>query len=423
MTTPADPASGAAVPPWAELDGDQLPDGAPAGELAADARVEAALRWRLVLGRHAEDELPMDAAEEGAPDGAGGGDLADRMQEARAVDQALEFLYDRELARRSHRQAGGGEGHGGLTVPAWLSEVRELFPHEAVEVLERDALTRYGLHELVTDPEVLRQAEPSHELLKAILTFKHRMSGPVLEVARDVVRQVVEELAAQLRTECAPALSGGFDPELRPPARTWRNVDWHRTIRDNLGRWDAETERLGLESVRFRHRQKGRGSWRIVFAVDQSGSMLDSTIHAAVMAAIFASLPSVDCHLILWDHRVVDLSHLVDDPLEVLLQTQLGGGTLLLPALQHCASLVTEPGKTLLVVLSDWFVYGEGPACLELASELHDAGIRCLGLCALDAEARPIYDEAFARRLAGVGWHVAALTPRKLAEHVARWMA
>lgn len=413
------------LPPWAELDGDKLPAGADPVEPTADARVEAALRWRLVLGRHAEDALPLegDGDGDGPPGEGAGADLSERIQEAQAVDQALEFLYDRELAKRAHRQAGGGDGHGGLTVPAWLSEVRELFPQEAVEVLERDALTRYGLHELVTDPEVLKQAEPNHDLLKAILTFKHRMSGPVLEVARGVVREVVDQLAAELRSECAPALQGGFDPEQRPPQRTMRNVDWHRTIRDNLGRWDPVEERLGLESVRFRHRQKGRGSWRIIFAVDQSGSMLDSTIHAAVMAAIFASLPSVDCRLILWDHRVVDLSHLVDDPLEVLLQTQLGGGTLLLPALQHCASLVTEPTKTLLVVLSDFFVYGEGPACLELASELHDAGIRCLGLCALDAEARPIYDEAFARRLAGEGWHVAALTPKKLAEHVARWMA
>jgi len=175
--------------------------------------------------------------------------------------------------------------------------------------------------------------------------------------------------------------------------------------------------------VYYRHRQRGHGTWRIILAVDQSGSMLDSVIHAAVMGAIFASLPSVTCHLVLWDHRVVDVSDIVDDPLEVLMGCQLGGGTRLLPALQHCASLVTEPRKTLLVVLSDWFLYGEGTACVELAHELHSSGVRCLGLCALDAEARPIYDKAYARRLVAAGWNVAALTPKNLAEHVARWIA
>ena len=249
------------------------------------------------------------------------------------------------------------------------------------------------------------------------------MGGEVVEVARGVVKQVVEEMTDALRTECAPSLMGTFDPDRRPPQRTWRNVDWHGTIRSNLERWDPDREQLGIQRVRFRHRQRGRGQWRIIVAVDQSGSMLDSIIHAAVMAAIFASMPAVSCHLVLWDHRVVDLSHVAHDPLEVLMSTQLGGGTLLHPALQYCADLVSEPDKTMLVVLSDWFVYGEGPASLELASELHDAGVRCLGLCALDSDARPIYDDAFARRLAGVGWHVAALTPTRLAEQVARWMA
>lgn len=415
------------IPPWAALDGDQLPAADdPVG--AGDVRVDAALRWRLVLGKHGEDALPLESSAEDAAggdpgDGQGQGDLADRVNEADQLDRTLEFIYDREFAKRSHRQAGSGEGHTGLSVPAWLSGVRRLFPKEAVEVLEGDALTRYGLHELVTDPDVLREAEPNPELLRAILTFKHKMGGEVLPVARQVVREVVAQLAEQLRTDCAPALQGTFEPDDRPPARTYRNVDWHRTIRRNLGRWDPEEERLGIDRIRYRHRQRGRGRWRIVFAVDQSGSMLDSVIHAAVMGAIFAALPGVTCHLVLWDHRVVDLTHLVDDPLEVLMQTQLGGGTQLLPALQHCAGLISEPDKTLLVVLSDWFLYGEGNACLELASDLHDAGVRCLGLCALDTDARPVYDEAFARKLAGVGWSVAALTPKKLAEHVARWMA
>ncbi len=405
---------------------DELPDPTDPDALEPDRRVEAALRWRLVLGKYSDDALPIepdDDSGDGAPSDEGSGDLADRVLEAEQLDRTLEYIYDREFAKRAHRQAGSGDGHHGLTVPAWLSGVRTLFPREAVEVLERDALTRYGMHELVTDPDVLREAEPNQDLLKAILTFRHKMGGEVLDVARTVVRDVVNQMAEDLRTECAPALQGTFDPENRPPPRTWRNVDWHRTIRGNLDRWDPEAEQLGINRVRFRHRQAGRGNWRIVFAVDQSGSMLDSVIHAAVMGAIFASMPSVTCHLVLWDHRVVDLTHLVNDPLEVLMTTQLGGGTQLFPALQYCAGLVSEPDKTLMVVLSDWFLYGEATQCLELASELHDAGVRCLGLCALDTEARPVYDEAFARRLAGVGWSVAALTPRKLAEHVAKWMA
>ena len=150
--------------------------------------------------------------------------------------------------------------------------------------------------------------------------------------------------------------------------------------------------------------------------------MLDSVIHSAVMTAIFASLPHVTCHLVLWDHRLVDLSHLASDPLEVLMSAQLGGGTVFLPALRYCAGLVRQPEKTLLIVLSDWYLYGERAECLELAREVRESGVRCIGLCALDTDARPNYDQRFARELANAGWDVGALTPRRLAEQVGRWI-
>lgn len=394
--------------PWAVVPGERAAEQADRPD-GADA-IDAALRWRLVLGRHAEAPLPLRPTEDG-------GDPEGERQEA--LDEALDFLYDREFAQRAHREAGAGFGKG-LSVPRWLDQVRELFPVEAARVLERDALHRYGLEELVTDPEVLERAEATPELVKAILTFKHRMSEPVLEAARRIVREVVATLRAELEADCLPALTGALGDPRVPPARTYRNVDWHGTIRRSLDRYDPERQRLVPERVRYHHRQRGRSPWRVVIAVDQSGSMLDSLIHASVMAAIFATMPSLTVHLVLWDHRVVDVSHLVDDPLAVLMGSQLGGGTRMVPALRHCASLVTEPHRTVLVMVSDFFLFGESDAALALCRELHEAGVKGLGLCALDTDGRAVFDETFARRLAAAGWHVAALTPRHLAEHVGR---
>lgn len=373
---------------------------------AVDPRAEAELRWRLVLGRHAEEPLPMEGQE-------GGGD--ERSTDDGQVDQALEFLYDRSFADRAHQPVGDAQGQG-LSVHRWLHQVRRLFPDEACRVLERDALHRYGLTELVTDPAVLAEAEPTPELLSAILTFKDRMDAPVLEQARRIVREVLAQLRMELELQCLPALSGGrVDPRV-PPVRTYRNIDWHQTIRRNLDRWDTESSRLVPDRMRYRHRQRGRAPWTIILAVDQSGSMMDSLIHTAVLAAILAGLPAVKVHLVLWDHRVVDVSDQVSDPLEVLMATQLGGGTKLAPALRHCAGLVRDPTRTAMVVLSDFFLFGDGAESLRLATELHEAGVRGLGLLALDEIGRPQYDEAFAKRLADAGWTVAALTPRKLAE-------
>ncbi len=409
-------------------------------EASPDARqVEQAMRWRLVLGRFADTRLGYPRIEacvgaegsgaEGEGEGgagtgapAGSSELARRLGEARAMEVPLEYLYDRAFGLRGHRAAGTGPSQG-LSVPMWLRGVRDLFPAEAVRVMEHDALRRYGLEELITDPEILRRATPDEALLKTIMQFKHMMKGEVLDVAREVVRAVVAELSARLLTECTPSLRGTREPSARPPLRTFRNADWRKTVRRNLSHWDPAAARLVVERVYFHHRQRTHSPWHIILSVDQSGSMTDSLIHAAVMAAIFASLPAVTVSLVLWDTRVVDLSHLADDPLEVLMSCQLGGGTEMLPALTYCASLVREPRRTLFVLLSDWYV-GDAPGpCLAQAHALHEAGVRCIGLSALDATCRPVFDERFARRLAGCGWFVAALTPRKLAEHVGRLMA
>lgn len=386
-------------------------------------QVERAMRWRLILGKFSDDRLGYDRlqgmgeATEMAGDGLGG-----LLGEAQAMDTTLEYIYDREYTKRSHRQAGQGGGKG-FSVPMWLNKVRDLFPKEAVQVLEQDALHRYGLKELITDAQILRECEPTEELLKTILQFKHMMKGDVLVAAREVVDEVVEQLSVKLRRECTPALYGPVDPDGKPPLRTFRNTDWRKTVRRNLKNWDADRERLVADRIFYKHRQKKRSTWRIIIAVDQSGSMTDSLIHAAVMAGIFAALPSLSVHLVLWDHRVMDVTDVSSDPLEVLMGCQLGGGTEMLPAMQYCAGLITEPTKTIFVLLSDWYVFGEAPRCLAMAKELTEAGVTGIGLSALDAECRPIYDERFAARLAGCGWFVAALTPKKLAEHVGKIIA
>jgi hypothetical protein len=106
---------------------------------------EAYARWRLILGRFAEGHLG---------NGIGGDAAYARM------DAALEYLYSREYGKRGVRDAGGRASQ--LSVPGWIREVRDLFPRETVEIIERHALERYELTSLVTDPEVLRSMEPSY---------------------------------------------------------------------------------------------------------------------------------------------------------------------------------------------------------------------------------------------------------------------
>ena len=55
--------------------------------------------------------------------------------------------------------------------------------------------------------------------------------------------------------------------------------------------------------------------------------MVDSMVQCTILASIFAGLPKVDVHLIAFDTQALDLTPWVHDPFEVLLRTNLGGGT------------------------------------------------------------------------------------------------
>jgi Mg-chelatase subunit ChlD len=379
-----------------------------------DVQDEQALaRWRLVLGRFAESWLGDSC--KGQPGGSG-----TRYSQ---MDRVLEYLYGREYKARGVRQDAGRDAdlsESVLAIPDWLSQVRELFPRDTVEIIERHALDRYGMTELVTDAEVLKKLEPSYELLKAVLTFRGMMQGPVLETARRIVRKVIEELRQKLAREVRPILWGRLNRQRRSRLKVFRNLDWQRTIRANLKHFDRAKRRLVLESLHFYSRVERHMPWHIIMAVDCSGSMMDSVIYSAVMAGIFKGLPSLRVSLVAFDTAVVDLSDQVDDPTELLMNVQLGGGTNIAGALGYCETLVAYPHKTIVVLVTDFCEGGPPNALLAAIKRLREAGVRVLGLAALDARAEPAYDRQMAEQCVAMGAEVAALTPQRLAEWLAK---
>lgn len=364
-------------------------------------------RWRLVLGRFANERIP--------------GDLGARE---RRMEAALDYLYAREYRGRGLRegelQRGGGDGASEFTIPAWLSEVRELFPRETVEIIERHALERYEMMELVTDAETLAKLEPNIELLKTLLSFRGHLQGAVLDQARRIVRHVVEEIRRRWESEVRQALAGRLNRFRHSPLKAAQNFDWRGTLRRNLKHYDPGRKAVVLHEAKFFSRNTRHLPWNVILCVDQSGSMADSVIHSAVMAGIFAGLPSLRVKLVVFDTSVVDLSEHADDPVEVLMSVQLGGGTDIGGALGYCETLVDQPRRTVLVLVSDFIEGGSPAALLASVKRLKESGVTLLGLAALDADAIPVHDPSMAQRLAEAGMEVAALTPKQLAGWLAR---
>ena len=358
-------------------------------------------RWRLVLGPESEGAL-------GAPGGA-----------AAAQDRALGFLYDREVG--DERNVRGSLDPSLLTAPEWINQVQELFPQSVVERLEHDALDRYGLLELVTDADVLRRATPNQTLLKAVLATKHLMSDAVLAEARRIVRAVVEDLRRRLARPIRTPFLGSIDRRTPTRHRIAANFDAAATIRRNLRHYDPETRRLVIAQPLFSSRVRRHvDRWQVIVLVDQSGSMADSVIHAAVTASIFAELGSLlRPHLVAFDTAIVDLTDRAGDPVETLMQVQLGGGTDIGQALRYADEIVDDPRKAIVVLITD---FGEGAPVsdlLAITKRLIDAGVTLLGLAALSTDVAVMWDADVARQMAGLGAHIGAMTPDQLAAWVA----
>lgn len=363
---------------------------------------DALTRWRLLLGEAGQPAL---------------GSLSGQ---ALAADTALAWLYGRDADAIARGERGAGLEPSQLSTPDWINTIHELFPKEVIERLESDAVELYGIDEVVTNLEVLERIEPSESLLRAVLHTKHLMNPDVLAAARRLVAEVVRQIMEKLSTEVRQAFSGARDRRRRSMLKVARNFDFKRTVQGNLHRWDPQRGKLFLETPIFmssvrRHMER----WDICLLIDQSGSMVDSVIHSAVMAACLWNLPGMRTRLVAFDTQVVDLSSDVSDPVELLMKVQLGGGTDIAKAVGYAQSLVENPQRTVVVLVSDFYEGGDSRELVRRTRTLVQSGVTVLGLAALDSSANPAYDKEMAARLVREGAHVGAMTPGQLAA----WLA
>lgn len=355
-------------------------------------------RWRLILGEFAEESLPLTSGRE--------------------LDEALGFLYDREYAMERGMRKRGGSGSPALTVPAWLKRVKRLFPRKTVEIMQKQALDRYHMTELLTDVSVLRAMEPNMDLLKNILTFRSVMPRHVKKAAYEIVARVVRELTELLRVETKRVFYGKRLPHSSSHHKMYRNFDVKRTISENLRYYDPAKRAIAVRRLYFRQNSRRHTPWDVIILVDESGSMTDSVIYSAVMASIFAGLPFLSVRLAIFDTVLVDLSEHLDDPVGVLMKVQLGGGTDIYRALEYAKKQVAAPHKTIVVLVSDLYDGNDYRLMLRSGRDLVESGCRLFVLPALDYDALSCYDQRAARGFAALGAHVAAITPEELAKWI-----
>ncbi len=375
-------------------------------------------RWRLVLGKDAEKH---GISISGGSGGSGGS--AGSQGELERVEGLVGFLFEGGDGKGQGGAGGGrsqdrqgGSGGSTMTVPEWVESVKELFPSQVKEVMEKELVRRRGISELLEKPELLEKIEPNQELVKTLLVHKDLLNPKARVLARKIIQQVVDQLKDKIKLQVESAINGAIRRDRHSPRRVYRNLDIKTTVKRNLKNFDSDSDKLLVERLYFFAAERKRRPWHVIINVDQSGSMLDSAIFSAVMASIFYELPSMKTSLVLFDTQVVDLSDKVGEPVDVLLSINLGGGTDITQSLMYCQQLVREPARTIVVTISDFY---EGRLERDLIDQtrlMFDSGIRMIGLGALGYDARPEYNKSTASRLRKVGMDILICTPERLAD-------
>ena len=353
-------------------------------------------KWRLILGTDAQPP--------------GGGPELDAR--AAGMDATLEALYNTEDRK-------GGLGASSPNVNRWLGDIRKYFPTDTVQLLQRDALERLGLQQMLLEPELLETIEPDVHLVGTLLSLKNVLPERSRETARLVIRRVVERIERQLRQPLLQAVNGRRRQHVRNRRPRHSDIDWDQTIRVNLKHYQP-AHRTVLP-VQLRGAKRSKTSLKtVILLIDQSGSMATSVVYAGVLSCIMASLPSVRTHVVAFDTSVVDLTATLPDPIELLFALQLGGGTDIGRALTYAEQLNVRPRDTVLVLLSDLFEGGSVASMLRSVQRLVHSGLTFLPMLALNDQGAPAYDHEVAAQLTELGLKPFASTPGAFPEVLAR---
>jgi len=367
-------------------------------------------RWRLILGGDVDSAVA-------AIDGDFALDSDDTL-----IDEALSAIYD-ETTGDSGASASGqrqaGLGRSAPRLAKWLGDVRKYFPEDAVSVIQSDAINRKGLKQLFLEPETLKTVKPDISMVSTIMALNRQIPEKAKESARELVKAVIDELMLRMEQDLRKAVTGSLNKRNHSPLPSLTGMDWKTTIRRNLKHYDKERRVLIPERFYFFERVRRMKEWTVILDMDQSGSMAESIIYASVMGAIFAGMPALDTYVVAFDTNVVDLTDACRaDPVDVLFGVQLGGGTDINKSVAYCEQYVTDPRKTLFILISDLFEGGVEAGLLRRLTDMHESGVKVLVLLALSDRGKPSYDEHLGKKISAVGIPCFACAPQRLPELV-----
>ena len=162
----------------------------------------------------------------------------------------------------------------------------------------------------------------------------------------------MEHIKQKLELNFFKALHGQLDKKYTSRNPKLNAIDWKKTILINLKNYQKNINAIIPEQIRG-FSKRGQGINEITICVDHSASMSTSIIYSSIYAAIIASIKSLKTNFIVFDSSVVDLSDQLQDPVDLLFGTQLGGGTDITKAIGYCDQIIEQKNSSILILISD----------------------------------------------------------------------
>ena len=365
--------------------------------MTSSSKFDREQRWRLILGGDSADGIQCQLTQEGIE-----------------LDRALHALYNSDADSRR-----GGLGSSAPKVARWLGDIRKYFKADAVRLIQRDAMEKLKLQQLLLEPEMLEAVEPDVNLVANIISLSRVIPDKTKETARLVVAKVVDELMKKLETPMRSAVLGSLDKAARNNRPKHQEIDWPRTIKTNLHHYQEQYNTIIPQQLIGYGRKQRRQMKEIILCVDQSGSMATSVVYSSIFAAVMASIPAVKTRLILFDTEVVDLTEKLEDPVDVLFGTQLGGGTDIARAIRYTQNTITQPSDTILILITDLFEGGIEKNLLKRVAAIVNSGVQLITLLALNDEGTPCFNTLLAKQFAELGVPSFACTPAQFPDLMA----
>jgi Mg-chelatase subunit ChlD len=350
-------------------------------------------KWRLILGGDQSDGTAFTLN-------------AHDMQ----LDKTMSALYDGDKQ--------GGLGPSSPNVSRWLGDIRSFFPNTVVQVMQKDALKRLNLTQMLFEKEMLENVEADVHLVATLMTLSRVIPDKTKDTARQVVRKVVDELIKKLAQPTQQAITGSLNRSARNRRPRHNEINWHLTIQKNLKHYQPEYKTI-IPEIKIGYGRKRSSLKDVVLCLDQSGSMGTSVVYSGIFGSVMASIPAIKTKMVVFDTAVVDLTEELTDPVELLFGVQLGGGTDINLALTYCQQIITKPLDTVLILITDLYEGGDEKGMRKRATELAAAGVQVIVLLALNDDGAPSYDHGNAQFFSNLGIPVFACSPDKFPDLMA----